>query len=186
MRLFKKLATILLLISSVNLLALSNKELDMSIYDFSVKTIDGKDKNLQEYKDSVLLIVNVASECGLTPQYSQLVELYEKYKDRGFYVLGFPSDNFLNQEFSKESEIKEFCDINFKVTFPLFSKVDVNGKNTHQLFKYLKTKKSGFLGTEFIKWNFTKFLVDKNGEVVKRYSPIVQPRDIAKDIEELF
>jgi glutathione peroxidase len=155
-----------------------------SVYDFSATTIDGKPRKLADYKGKVLLVVNTASKCGFTPQYKGLEALYKKYKDKGLVVLGFPSNQFGAQEPGPESEIAEFCEMNFGVTFPLFSKVDVNGDAAHPLFKYLTSTKKGLLGSEGIKWNFTKFLVDKKGEVVERYAPTTKPEDLVKDIEK--
>jgi glutathione peroxidase len=132
----------------------------MSVYPFKAKTIDGKEVSLSEYQGKALLIVNVASQCGFTPQYAGLESLYQKYKDKGFAVLGFPCNQFGAQEPGNEAEIKSFCDLNFGVTFPLFGKIDVNGANAHPLYKYLTSDKPGVLGTEAIKWNFTKFLID--------------------------
>lgn len=157
-----------------------------SIYDFVVKDIDGKDVNLSKYKGKVLLIVNVASKCGFTKQYSGLQKIYEKYKTKGLEILGFPCNQFGGQEPGTEKEIKEFCSTNYNVTFPMFSKIDVNGENTHPLYAFLKSNVKGIFGTEDIKWNFTKFLVDKNGNVLKRFAPQTTPEDIAKDIEELL
>jgi glutathione peroxidase len=155
-----------------------------TVYDFSATTIDGKPRKLADYKGKVLLVVNTASKCGFTPQYKGLEALYKKYKDKGLVVLGFPSNQFGAQEPGPESEIAEFCEMNFGVTFPLFSKVDVNGDAAHPLFKYLTSTKKGLLGSEGIKWNFTKFLVDKKGEVVERYAPTTKPEDLVKDIEK--
>ncbi len=157
-----------------------------SVYEFSAKTIDGKARKLSHYKGKVLLIVNTASRCGFTPQYKGLEALYQKYGRRGFAVLGFPSNQFGEQEPGPESEIAEFCEINFGVTFPLFAKIDVNGEGAHPLYKYLTSAKPGLLGSEAIKWNFTKFLVDREGGVVKRYGPTTEPKEIADDIEALL
>ncbi|WP_164967627.1 glutathione peroxidase [Arcobacter sp. CECT 8985] len=157
-----------------------------SIYDFNVKTIDGKTISMSEYKHKVLLIVNVASKCGFTSQYEGLEKLYEKYKDKGFVILGFPCNQFMNQEPGTNEEIKEFCSLTYQVKFPMFSKIDVNGDDTEPLYKYLKEQVSGVLGTELIKWNFTKFLVDKNGKVIERFSPSTTPESIEKDIEKLL
>jgi glutathione peroxidase len=157
-----------------------------SIYDFSAKDIRGKERKLDEYKDKVLLIVNVASKCGFTPQYKGLEALYEKLHARGFEILGFPSNQFGAQEPGNEAEIAQFCDINYGVTFPLFAKLDVNGSAAAPLYQYLKKEKPGLLGSEAIKWNFTKFLVDRKGNVVERYAPNVEPQAIAGDIEKLL
>ena len=157
-----------------------------SIYDFSVKDIHGKEQKLDRYKDKVVLIVNVASECGFTPQYKGLEALYEKMRSRGFEVLGFPCNQFGGQEPGTEKEIESFCEINYGVTFPLFAKIDVNGDGAAPLYKHLKKAKPGMLGTEAIKWNFTKFLVDRKGNVVERYGSNVEPQAIASDIEKLL
>ncbi len=157
-----------------------------SIYNINVKTIDGEEKDLSEYKGKVLLIVNVASKCGFTKQYKELESVYEKYKDKGFVILGFPCNQFAGQEPGTNSEIKEFCRSNFGVSFPMFDKIEVNGDNTHPLYKLLKDEKAGFIGTKSIKWNFTKFLVDKNGNVVDRFAPQTTPESLSKDIEKLL
>ena len=154
-----------------------------SIYDFSARSIEGNDRPLADYKGKALLIVNVASECGYTPQYAGLEALYRKYKDRGFEVLGFPCNQFGGQEPGDEEQIKSFCETRFDVSFPLFAKIDVNGPGTHPLYEFLKTAEPGLLGTEAIKWNFTKFLVAKDGSVRKRYAPQTKPEAIAADIE---
>ena len=153
-----------------------------SIYDFSAKDIDGKEQSFGAYKGKAMLVVNVASKCGFTPQYKGLEALYEKLKDKGLVVLGFPCDQFGHQEPGDEAEIKNFCSLNYDVQFPLFAKIDVNGANTDPLYKYLKHEAKGLLGSESIKWNFTKFLVDKNGKVVKRYAPTDTPESIEKEI----
>ena len=153
-----------------------------TVYEFSAKTIDGKSRKLGDYKGKVLLVVNTASQCGFTPQYKGLETLYKQFKDRGFAVLGFPSNQFGQQEPGNDTEIAEFCEMNFGVTFPLFSKVDVNGDGAHPLFKYLTSAKPGMLGSEGIKWNFTKFLIDRQGNVVKRYAPTDTPEKIEKDL----
>ncbi|WP_372765471.1 glutathione peroxidase [Litorivivens sp.] len=158
----------------------------MSIYDLSAKTIDGEDKPLAEYKGKVMLVVNTASKCGFTPQYKGLEKLYQDYRDKGLVVLGFPCDQFGHQEPGDEEEIKNFCSLTYDVSFPMFAKVDVNGDNAHPVYKYLKEEKGGLLGSKGIKWNFTKFLVDGNGEVVKRYAPTDKPESLAKDIEKLL
>jgi len=153
-----------------------------SVYDFKATTIDGDEQPLADYKGKALLIVNVASKCGFTPQYKGLEELYEKFQDKGLVVLGFPCDQFGHQEPGDEEEIKNFCSLNYDVKFPLFSKIDVNGANTHPLYKYLKTEAKGLLGSESIKWNFTKFLVDKDGNVVRRYASTDTPQSMEKDV----
>ena len=155
-----------------------------TVYEFSAKTIDGKSRKLGDYKGKVLLVVNTASQCGFTPQYKGLEALYQKYKGQGFAVLGFPSNQFGQQEPGNDTEIAEFCEMNFGVSFPLFSKIDVNGDQAHPLFKYLTTSKPGLLGSEGIKWNFTKFLVGKDGQVIARYAPTTKPEDLGKDIEK--
>jgi glutathione peroxidase len=158
----------------------------MTVYDFSAKGIDGKEVPLSTYAGKPLLIVNVASRCGYTPQYEGLEKLYEKFKDKGFAILGFPCNQFGAQEPGTEEEIKSFCELNFGVKFPLFAKIDVNGENTHPLYDYLKKDKPGLLGTEAIKWNFTKFLVDREGKPVKRYGSADKPEDLEKDVEKLL
>jgi len=157
----------------------------MSIYDIEVKDIDHNTVKLEKYRGKVMLIVNVASKCGFTGQYAGLQELYDKYHDKGLEILGFPCNQFLSQEPGTEEEIKNFCTTSFGVKFDMFSKIDVNGKNTHPLYKFLKQNAGGFL-TDDIKWNFTKFLVDRNGKVIKRYAPSTEPKDIAADIEKLL
>lgn len=157
-----------------------------TVHEFSAATLGGKEKSLAEYKGKVALIVNTASKCGFTPQYAGLEAIYEKYKDQGFVILGFPCNQFGSQEPGSESEIEQFCQVNYGVKFPMFGKIDVNGKNAHPLYKFLTSEKPGILGTEAIKWNFTKFLVDKDGNPVKRYAPNTKPEDIAGDIEKLL
>ena len=154
----------------------------MSVYDFAARLNNGQDRSLSTYKGKVLLIVNTASQCGFTPQYKGLQDLYAKYRDRGFEVLGFPCDQFGHQEPGNDSEIASFCEINYGVTFPIFSKIEVNGDNADPLYKFLKSEKGGLLG-DAIKWNFTKFLVDKQGAVVERFAPQTTPEKIAADIE---
>ena len=154
-------------------------------YDFSAKTIDGEEQPLSAYKGKAMLVVNVASKCGFTPQYTGLEALYRKFKDQGIVVLGFPCDQFGHQEPGDEEEIKNFCSLNYDVSFPLYAKVDVNGANAHPLYQWLKGEKSGFLGTEGIKWNFTKFLIDRSGKVIKRYAPTDTPEKIEKDVAAL-
>lgn len=157
----------------------------MSIYDIEVKDIDHNAIKLEKYKGKVMLIVNVASKCGYTGQYAGLQELHEKYHDKGLAVLGFPCNQFLSQEPGTEEQIKNFCMTSFGVQFDMFSKIDVNGKNTHPLYRYLKEQAGGIV-TDDIKWNFTKFLVDRNGKVVKRYAPSTKPKDIEEDIKKLL
>lgn len=153
------------------------------LYDIDVTTITGESKSLSEFKGKVLLIVNTASKCGFTPQFKGLESLYEKYKDQGLEVLGFPCNQFLSQDPGDDAQISEFCELNYGVTFPMFSKIEVNGENTHPLFAHLKKEATGLLGSEKIKWNFTKFLVDSEGKVLGRYAPKTEPKAIAKDIE---
>lgn len=153
-----------------------------SIYDFSVKTIDGKQISLKDFSGKVILIVNVASKCGFTPQYEGLEDLYKKYKEQGFVILGFPCNQFGSQEPGTNEEIKTFCTTTYGVTFPMFDKIDVNGDNTSPLYKFLKTKAPGILSTKDIKWNFTKFLIDKNGNVVERFAPATTPASIENQI----
>ena len=155
-----------------------------SLYDISVDDIKGKPVKLAKYKGKVLLIVNTASECGFTPQYKGLEALYRKFHGKGLEVLGFPCNQFGGQEPAGEKEIAQFCELNYGVTFPMVAKVDVNGDNAAPLYKYLKSEKPGLLGSEAIKWNFTKFLVDRDGNVVKRYAPNDTPESIAKDVEK--
>ncbi|MBI3793416.1 MAG: glutathione peroxidase [Nitrospinae bacterium] len=160
--------------------------METSVYDFKAKSIDGKETSLGEFKGKALLIVNVASKCGFTPQYEGLEALYKKFKDEGLVVLGFPCNQFGGQEPGNEDEIKSFCDLNYHVTFPMFAKIDVNGADAHPLYKFLKNEKPGVLGTEMIKWNFTKFLVDRAGMLVKRYAPDVNPEAISADVPALL
>jgi len=158
----------------------------MNVFDFSANSLDGQPVSLDRFRGQVLLVVNTASACGFTPQYKGLEELHRQYGERGLAVLGFPCNQFGKQEPGTESEIGAFCEKNYGVTFPMFAKVDVNGDEAHPLFTYLKQEKPGVLGTEGIKWNFTKFLVGRDGEVVKRYAPQTAPADIADDIEKLL
>jgi len=153
-----------------------------TIYDFSAKTIDGAEQKLDAYRGKTLLVVNVASKCGFTPQYEGLEAMYRKFKGQGLVVLGFPCDQFGHQEPGDENEIKNFCSLNYEVTFPLFAKIDVNGPNAHPLYKYLKHEAKGLLGSEAVKWNFTKFLVDSAGTVRKRYAPTDTPENIEKEL----
>ncbi|MEW9501105.1 glutathione peroxidase [Jeotgalibacillus marinus] len=152
-----------------------------TVYDFNVTTTKGDIKSLREYESKPLLIVNTASKCGFTPQFKGLQELYEKYAEKGFTILGFPCDQFNNQEFENIEETTEFCQINFGVTFPLFAKIDVNGDKADPLFTFLKEQKKGVLSKN-IKWNFTKFLVNREGMVVERYAPTTKPESIEEDI----
>ncbi|MGM9927865.1 MAG: glutathione peroxidase [Bacillus sp. (in: firmicutes)] len=156
-----------------------------TIYDFEVKMTNGELKSLKDYKGKVLLIVNTASKCGLTPQFEGLQNLYNHYKEKGLEILGFPCDQFNNQEFDSIEETTQFCQLNYGVTFPMFAKIDVNGENTDPLFTFLKETKKGLLSKN-IKWNFTKFLVDQNGQVVERYAPTTEPNKIENDILTLL
>ncbi|MDN4524384.1 glutathione peroxidase [Fictibacillus fluitans] len=158
----------------------------MSVYEYHAKTIMGEEKALQEYEGKVLVIVNTASKCGFTPQYKELQALYDEFKDRGLEILGFPCNQFAGQEPGDEEEIQEFCELNYGVAFPMFAKVDVKGDHTHPLFTYLTHEAPGILGSKAIKWNFTKFVVNKQGEVVSRHSPQTSPKDMKKEIEALL
>ncbi|MBB5019205.1 glutathione peroxidase [Chitinivorax tropicus] len=157
-----------------------------ALYDLSAPSISGQDTPLAQFKDKVLLIVNTASKCGFTPQYEGLEKLHEQYVDKGLAVLGFPCNQFGAQEPGTEGEIAEFCQLNYGVSFPMFAKIDVNGDNTHPIYQFLKKSAPGILGSEAIKWNFTKFLVDRNGKVIDRYAPTTKPEDLASDIEKLL
>ena len=156
-----------------------------TVYDFTVKMTNGEEKSLKEYQGKPLIIVNTASKCGLTPQFKGLQELYEKYKDQGLEILGFPCDQFNNQEFDNIEETTQFCQLNYGVSFPIFAKIDVNGENTDPLFAYIKEQKKGVLSKN-IKWNFTKFLVDQNGSVVERYAPTTEPLKMENDVVKLL
>lgn len=158
----------------------------MSIYDIAVTTIDGNEETLAPYRGRTLLIVNVASKCGFTPQYKGLEHLYRTYRDRGFTVLGFPCDQFGHQEPGDEAEIRSFCTLKYDVTFPLYAKVLVNGPDAHPLYQHLKAEKTGVLGSHSIKWNFTKFLVGPTGEVIKRYGSRDTPADVEADVAPLL
>lgn len=162
------------------------KENKMSIYDFNVKDIKDNEVSMSKYKNKVLLIVNVASKCGFTGQYEGLENLYKKYKDEDFMILGFPSNQFSNQEPGSNKEIQEFCRLTYGVEFDMFAKVDVNGENEIPLYSYLKKEASGVFGTESIKWNFTKFLVNKDGKVIDRFGSTTKPKDIEDDIKKLL
>ena len=162
------------------------KATTMNLQDIAVHTLDGTPTTLAAHSGKVLLIVNVASKCGFTPQYTGLEQLYQRYKDQGFAVLGFPCDQFGNQEPGDEAEIAQFCSLTYDVTFPMFAKVNVNGADAHPLFKHLKKAAPGLLGSEGIKWNFTKFLVDPTGQTVKRYAPTDTPASLAKHIEAML
>ena len=158
----------------------------MSVYDYTATRLDGHEESLSAYRGQVLLIVNTASQCGFTPQYTGLEALYQDLHDRGLTVLGFPCNQFGAQEPGSEAQIGAFCEKNYGVSFPMFAKVDVNGAGAHPLFKYLKDAKPGLLGTENIKWNFTKFLIDRNGEPVARYAPQTKPEELAAPIRKLL
>ena len=157
-----------------------------TVHDFTVRTIEGAEQSLGKHRGKVLLIVNVASRCGLTPQYTALEALQRKHAARGFSVLGFPCNQFGGQEPGTEAQILEFCTLNYEVSFPMYGKVEVNGEGTHPLYAHLKSAAPGLLGSESLKWNFTKFLVDREGRVVRRYAPTDSPDSIEKDIEALL
>jgi len=157
-----------------------------SIYDIEVRTIDGRTTTLAEHRGKMMLIVNVASQCGFTPQYKGLEELYQKFKGRGFVVLGFPCNQFGAQEPGSEAEIQNFCSTNYSVSFPMYSKVEVNGEGTHPLFTHLKKNAKGLLGTEAVKWNFTKFLVGKDGSVIERFAPQTAPASLESDLQKIL
>ncbi len=160
--------------------------MENSIYDFEVKTIDGETVRMDRYRGKTLLIVNTASQCGYTPQYTGLDALYRKFQDKDLVVLGFPCNQFGEQEPGDDKEIKEFCSLRFNVSFPMFAKVDVNGDAAHPLYKFLKKESKGILGTESVKWNFTKFLVDKTGKVLERYAPNVKPEELEGDLTKVL
>lgn len=182
MRFFMVLAFIALVVSCSS----NNQSMNVkNIYQFEVEKIGGEKIKLEEYRGKVMLIVNTASLCGFTEQYEGLQKLYEEHKDDGFVVLGFPSNQFGNQEPGTNDEIAEFCSLNYGISFPIFAKIDVNGENAHPLYKYLKEESSGFLISK-IKWNFTKFLIDRNGKVIDRYSPMTKPEKIENDILKLI
>jgi glutathione peroxidase len=173
-------------IAIVGLTTLLLGENTMRIYDLSAKDINQQEVSFKKYENRVLLIVNVASHCGYTNQYEGLQKLYDTYQDKGLSILGFPCNQFLGQEPGTEEEIKSFCSLTYNVTFDMFAKIDVNGENTHPLYTFLKQNAKGLLGSEAIKWNFTKFLVDKEGNVIKRYAPATKPEEIESDIKELL
>jgi glutathione peroxidase len=156
-----------------------------SIYDFTARDIDGKEQSLAEWRGKTLLIVNVASKCGFTPQYKGLESLWREHREQGFAVLGFPCDQFGHQEPGDEAEIKNFCSTSYEVSFPLFAKIEVNGEHAHPLYQWLKKEGKGILGSEGIKWNFTKFLINREGQVVKRYAPTDTPAKIEKDLQNV-
>jgi glutathione peroxidase len=158
----------------------------MNAYDFSAKTLDGQDVSLSAYRDKVLLIVNTASKCGFTPQYTGLEALHRKYQDKGFEILGFPCNQFGAQEPGDAAEIARFCSLTYDVTFPMMAKVEVNGAGAHPLYAWLKKEKKGLLGSEGVKWNFTKFLIDRKGEVVARFAPTAEPNSLETAIEALL
>lgn len=158
----------------------------MSVYDFQALDIQGNERSLSEFKGKVLLVVNTASKCGLTPQFEGLEAMYEDLKSQGLEVLGFPCNQFAEQDKGTDSEIAGFCMKNYGVSFPMFSKIEVNGDNAHPLYKYLKKEARGLLGSQKIKWNFTKFLINQNGEVVKRFAPTTKPSAIKKHVEALL
>jgi glutathione peroxidase len=158
----------------------------LNVYDFDAQTLDGRDVPLSAYKGDVLLIVNTASKCGFTPQYEGLEALYRKHKARGFAVLGFPCNQFGAQEPGDAAEIANFCSLTYDVSFPMFAKIEVNGPAAHPLYAYLKPQKKGLLGSEGIKWNFTKFLVDRNGEVAERFAPTTTPQALESAVEALL
>jgi len=157
----------------------------MNLYECTVKTIDGKTETLDKYRGQVLLIVNVASKCGFTPQYAGLETLYRRYREKGFVILGFPCDQFAHQEPGSEAEINNFCSLTYDVTFPLFAKIEVNGSEAHSFYNHLKKEQPGLFGSETIKWNFTKFLVNREGQVLKRYAPADTPEKIEDDLKEM-
>ncbi|MTH52085.1 redoxin domain-containing protein [Bacillus mangrovi] len=158
----------------------------MSVYEFQAADIKGVQQPLSDYEGKVLLVVNTASKCGFTPQYKGLQELYDRYSEKGFEILGFPCDQFMNQEPGTEDEIAAFCERNYGVAFPMFSKIKVNGKEAHPLFSYLTTELPGMLGSEGVKWNFTKFLIARDGKPFKRFAPNTNPKELEKDIEQLL
>ncbi|PWN16471.1 glutathione peroxidase [Bacillus thuringiensis] len=158
----------------------------MTVYDFSAKTITGEEKSLKDYKGKALLIVNVASKCGFTPQYKGLQEVYDKYKDQGLEILGFPCNQFGGQEPGTEADITSFCELNYGVNFPMFAKVDVKGDKAHPLYTYMTEQAPGLLGMKAVKWNFTKFLIGKDGKVVGRFAPQTKPVDLEDEIEKVL
>jgi glutathione peroxidase len=184
MKVFNLKLLLLLLFITIN--SSFAKDLKMNIYDFKVQDINSKEISMSKYKDKVLLIVNVASKCGFTGQYEGLENLYTKYKNEDFMILGFPSNQFSNQEPGTNKEIKEFCRLTYGVEFDMFAKLDVNGENESPLYTFLKNEESGIFGTKSIKWNFTKFLVDKNGKVIHRFGSTTKPEDIEDDIKKLL
>lgn len=157
-----------------------------SVYDFSARDIKGQEKSLADYQGKVLLIVNTASKCGFTPQLEGLQTLHSELGDRGLEVLGFPCNQFMNQDPGNDDDISQFCSLNYGVDFPMFSKIEVNGDGAHPLFQFLKKEAKGLMGSEKVKWNFTKFLVGRDGKVIRRYPPTAKPQDIRSDIEKLL
>tara|TARA_Y100001935_G_C17290908_1_gene503244 strand:- start:996 stop:1535 length:540 start_codon:yes stop_codon:yes gene_type:complete len=157
-----------------------------SFYDFKANDINGKEVPMSSYEGKVVLIVNVASSCGFTPQYEGLQKLYDEHKEKGLEILAFPCNQFGKQENGNTEEIKNFCEKNYSITFPIFEKVEVNGNDAHPIFKFIKEQKKGFMGTESIKWNFSKFLLSKNGEVIKRYGSLDVPENLETDIKQLL
>ena len=157
----------------------------MKFYDFKAKKINGQEVEMKDYEGKVVLIVNTASKCGFTPQFAELENLYKEYKDSGLEILGFPCNQFANQDKGSNEEIHSFCQLNYGVSFNMFEKIEVNGKNAHPLYRFLKDEQGGIMGSD-IKWNFTKFLIDRDGNVVKRYAPIVKPSKIESDIKDLL
>ncbi|SMP58752.1 glutathione peroxidase [Anoxynatronum buryatiense] len=155
----------------------------MGFYELSATNIDGETVSMADYKGKVVVVVNTASKCGLTPQFKELEAMYQDYRDKGFEILGFPTNQFANQDPGSNDEIQQFCQLNYGVTFTMFEKIDVNGENAHPIFKYLKQEKKSLLGSD-IKWNFAKFLIDSSGQVVKRYAPTTAPAKMRKDIEK--
>ncbi|PFK46431.1 glutathione peroxidase [Bacillus cereus] len=158
----------------------------MTVYDFSAKTITGEEKSLREYEGKVLLVVNVASKCGFTPQYKGLQAIYEKYKEQGFEILGFPCNQFGGQEPGTEEEITSFCELNYDVSFPMFTKVDVKGDSAHPLYTYMTEQVPGILGMKAVKWNFTKFLIGRDGKVIDRFAPQTKPEELGREIEKVL
>lgn len=157
----------------------------MKFYDFKARKMNGQEVSMEAYKGKILVVVNTASKCGLTPQFKELEELYQEYKTKGVEILGFPCNQFAKQDSGSNQEIQEFCQLNYGVTFNMFEKIEVNGAHAHPIYRYLKQEVKGLFGSE-IKWNFTKFLIDRDGNVIKRYAPTVKPSKIANDIEKLL
>ena len=183
MLLIKKFLTSLLFILPLSIQAGDTMQ---TFYDFNATSIRGELKSMSDYKGKVILVVNVASKCGFTPQYDGLQKLYETYKKQGLEILAFPCNQFKEQESGTHEEIQSFCKVNYGVTFPLFEKIEVNGENTHPLYLFLKKEATGFLGTESIKWNFTKFLVDREGNVLDRFGSATKPKSMVEEIEKLL